>query len=111
MTARLGSLLLTAVLAAGCGSSTEPPPPGTVSVTNNQFTPEDITVDVGDNVTWNWNSGGAGHSVLFNSAAGVPADIPVTTSGSIVRTFNTAGTFNYHCSVHGVAMSGSVIVQ
>jgi plastocyanin len=27
------------------------------------------------------------------------------------RTFSTPGTFTYQCSIHGAAMSGTVIVQ
>ena len=30
--------------------------------------------------------------------------------GSYAHMFNTAGTFNYHCTIHGTGMAGSVIV-
>ena len=98
------------VAAAACGSdSTGPggPPVQTnqVSVQNDVFSPANIQVAVGTTVTWTWNSGGNLHNVTF-------AD---TTSGSIgsgtfTRTFNTAGTFAFHCTLHS-GMTGSVLVQ
>jgi len=39
-----------------------------------------------------------------------PFDSGVFSSGVFVHTYNTAGTFGYHCTVHGIAMSGSVTV-
>lgn len=104
--------LLAVVLLAGCGGdSTSPPPPGTVNVTNNAFTPSTITVDAGDNVTWHWASGGAPHNVTFAvGPAGAPANIPNTTTGDVVRNFTTAGSFAYNCTIHGAAMSGTVTV-
>ena len=35
----------------------------------------------------------------------------IQTAGSFNRTFGGAGTFPYHCAVHGAAMSGTVVVK
>jgi len=34
----------------------------------------------------------------------------ILNGGNYVHTFNTVGTFNYHCTIHGLGMAGSVIV-
>jgi plastocyanin len=48
--------------------------------------------------------------VTFTAATGVPADIATTANASVTRTFSTAGTFTYHCTIHP-QMTGTVIVQ
>jgi plastocyanin len=63
------------------------------------------TITAGTTVRWNWVGG-------FHSTTG-----PFWDSGqhspphTFIRQFNTAGTFNYECSVHGAMMSGTVIVN
>jgi plastocyanin len=64
-------------------------------------------VAVGATVTWTWGSNASnGHNVTF--AGGPASDTQV--SGTFQRTFNTAGTFSYQCTVHG-PMTGEVRVQ
>lgn len=100
------------------GNNNNPPPAASVTVTNNAFTPTDITVTAGTTVTWTWNSctGGDGyggaqtcynHNVQF--ASGTSSE--TKSSGIFTRAFPTAGTYEYHCAVHGASMSGRVIVQ
>ncbi|MBL0171475.1 MAG: CHRD domain-containing protein [Gemmatimonadaceae bacterium] len=71
----------------------------------NVFTPTSVTIGVGGSVNWSFTGD---HNVLF-SGTGAPADIPVTSSGSISRAFSTLGTFNYTCSLHS-GMNGIVTV-
>ena len=127
-------VLLFAVGACG-GSSTSPssnnnsssgnnPPPqsGTpstsnaITVGNNWFDPTSTTVPVGTKVTWTWNSCGSdgyggqscvSHSLVFDDGQTAPSQ----SEGSYSRTFTVAGTYKYHCGVHGSAMSGTVVVQ
>lgn len=124
--------LLLLLAAAGCGGSSTAPsnnnnnnnppsnnPPSTssdISVTNDYFDPASTTVAVGTKVTWTWNScssdgyGGqtcVSHSILFDDGASAPTQ----QSGSWARTFTVAGTYKYHCTIHGTAMSGTVVVQ
>ncbi|HEY2375877.1 MAG TPA: plastocyanin/azurin family copper-binding protein [Gemmatimonadaceae bacterium] len=130
--AQLALLLLLAV--AGCGGSSTAPstsnnnsgnpppqnnPPSTssdISVTNDYFDPISTTVAVGTKVTWTWNtcsSDGYGgqtcvsHSVLFDDGASAPTQ----QQGTWARTFTVAGTYKYHCTIHGQAMAGTIVVQ
>lgn len=71
-----------------------------------QFTPVQVTIAVGGRVNWS-NSDSVGHTTtsdnnLWNANLGP--------GGSFSRTFDTAGTYSYSCSVHG-GMNGRVIVQ
>jgi plastocyanin len=36
---------------------------------------------------------------------------PEQMTGTFSNTFNTAGSFPYHCQVHGTSMSGTVTVR
>lgn len=88
-----------------------------VSVRNNSFSPQGVSVARGGSVTWQWDSctgdgyGGevcTAHSVTFDD--GGPS-ASARDGGSFVRTFSTAGTYTYYCTAHGrAAMSGSVTV-
>jgi plastocyanin len=87
-----------------------------VSVVNVMYTPDATTVPKGSTVEWTWNSCDAGyngadvctsHSVTFDDGVtSVTQD-----HGTFSRTFNTVGTYKYHCQVHGTAMSATVIVE
>jgi len=97
-------------LAAACGDDTLRNRV-TVDATENQtFSPRTVTLEVGGQVTWEFHA--LGHNVTFDpAAAGRPADIPgVNLEVAIGRTFDTAGPFSYHCSIHP-SMTGEVIVQ
>jgi plastocyanin len=67
-------------------------------------------------VQWSWNTcSGDGytiqecvqHTVTFDDG---PTS-PLQDKGSFSRTFNAAGTYKYHCTSHGLAMSGQVTVE
>jgi plastocyanin len=102
-------------------NTTQPPPAGTpnsVVVTNNAFTPETLSATAGSTVTWTWDScsGGDGygyggtctaHNVVFDDGQTSGS----MSSGTYTRTFATAGTYPYHCKIHGVSMSGTVVVK
>ncbi len=109
------ALVGAAITLASCSSSTGPgggsPPPSTQSVTattGQAFSPNSVQLAVGGTVTWVFQS--LGHNVTFDAVAGAPADIGgVNANTSIARTFPTAGTFTYHCTIHP-GMTGSVQV-
>ena len=112
------SLALAMALAASqCGTdSTSPGGPmgstnSTVNVSDNSFSPSSTTVSVGTTVTWNWK-GANSHTVTW--VGGSPNGAGPKSSGSYQRTFDTAGTYEYYCSIHGSptsGMRGTVIVQ
>ncbi len=77
-----------------------------ISVIDNSFSPSATTVTVGTTVTWTWN-GSNQHNVTFDDGT----KSATQSSGTFDRTFDAAGTYKYHCTIHGAAMSGSVTVQ
>lgn len=82
------------------------PTSANVSVGDNFFDPTATTIAAGGQVTWTW-AGSASHNVTFSTGS----NSATQTSGTFNRTFPTAGTFNYQCTVHGASMSGTVTVQ
>lgn len=110
-------LTYTAVATDGGG----PPVGATVTVFGpdaggNRFEPSVVTITAGESVTWVWDDNAVNHNVVaddrFNPAtSGTPTNAPET----YTFVFNTVGTFNYYCQVHGglggVGMSGQVIVE
>ncbi len=91
----------------------------TVGGGTNTFSPNNLTIAVGDTVTFT-NAGGF-HNVV-SDAAGFRCATSCTGAGgnassaawTATVTFNTAGTFPYYCDVHGAAgsgMSGSLTVE
>jgi plastocyanin len=86
----------------GGGGSTS----SSVNVADNSFTPAATTVARGTTVTWTW-TGRNPHDVTFDDG---PASA-TQAAGSYTRNFAAAGTFRYHCTVHGTAMAGAITVQ
>ncbi len=84
------------------------PPPATasVSVDDNFFDPNSAEVAVGGTVTWDW-VGSNTHNVTFSSGP----NSATQTTGSFDRTFPDAGSFDYLCTIHGAAMSGTITVR
>ena len=74
------------------------------------FAPAGVTIAVNGTVTWT-NGGSTPHNVTF-STAGAPANISnfTSASGSVSRTFTTAGTYSYQCTNHA-GMTGMVRVE
>lgn len=91
-------------------TATTAPATAGVTVGNDFFDPTGVTIAQGGTVTWTWSAGSVTHNVTFDATAGRPTDIPNRASGAVPKTFTTAGTFNYHCTIHGASMSGAVTV-
>jgi plastocyanin len=95
----------------GGGDNQNPPPANTVNASASlAFSPSTLTVNAGDVVTFAFGS--VAHNVAFdNPNAATPTDIGgLNTNTSIQRTFSTAGTYNYHCTIHPF-MTGAVVVR
>lgn len=116
------ALALVALVAlVGCSSSTPATTPATtpstssgsssssagtaVSIANFAFNPADVTIKVGDTVTWT-NNDSVAHTVTgtgFDSGS-------LAQGKTYSHKFDTAGTFDYHCSVHP-SMTAKITVQ
>jgi len=80
----------------------------TVTVNDDFFSPKNITINVGDKVTWAW-LGAAQHDCV--SVDGLWKSPLQGRGTSFSFTFNNAGTFNYFCTPHrAIGMVGSVTV-
>ncbi len=74
-----------------------------------KWSPDDVTIDMGDTVTWH-NEGGV-HSVKFNDGSFEDPPEPSSDAWTVHRTFDTPGVFRYVCGFHGAAMPGVVRVR
>lgn len=119
-----------ALVLAGCGSSSSDggggstctPKGGTSSGSATQvvkinsdpntvgkYEPAAVTVTKGQTVEWDWVDNGAQHSV--SSDDNTTFDSGLCSAGAkFFVTFNTAGDFKYHCSIHA-AMTADVKVS
>ena len=79
-----------------------------VQIVDYSFNPSTVVIDLGDTVIWN-QTGAHTHTVTSTTPAGELDSGDLTTGAQYSHTFNTAGTFNYHCSIH-TSMTGSVTV-
>ena len=101
-----GSQTATPARVTPAGSTGQPAANGNaVNIQNFAFNPAELTVKVGDTVTWT-NNDSVPHqikSASFNSAR--------LGQGQIFSfTFTSAGTFDYSCAIHPT-MTGKIIVE
>lgn len=100
-------MLVVGLMVSGCyaPAPAPPPAPGQVTIKNFAFSPKEITINVGDTVTWTnqdsvthtttgsiWDSGNLGNGQTYS------------------KTFDKAGTYDYICTIHP-NMKGKVIVE
>jgi plastocyanin len=80
---------------------TNPPNLLTVTIKNGVFSPNPVTVTVGQTVNW-LNSDTIAHTATDPGVFDIGSIAPTSAhsdNGDGV-TFNTAGTYNYHCTLH-----------
>jgi plastocyanin len=100
--AGIASAAITVTAAGSAGGST-------VTTPNETFSPGLLSIAPGSTVTWEIS--GATHNVTFTGPAPAGGNVPDTQAGtSASRTFETAGTYPYHCTRHS-GMSGTVVVE
>lgn len=79
-----------------------------VDIRDNSYSPTPVTVTAGDTVKWT-HRGNVLHTVTaddnsFNSENMLPGN-------TYTHVFPNPGTYGYHCTIHGNAMHGTVVVQ
>ena len=77
-----------------------------VSIKDFAFGPATASVPTGSKVTWT-NNDTTAHTVTFDDGSGDSGNI--APGSTFDQTFATAGTFNYHCTIHS-SMHGTVTV-
>lgn len=83
-----------------------------VTITNNAFTPSNLTIASGNAVAWLWMSDARDHNVVPVGGTQPPTSGPPRDGPYAYQVpFADAGTFNYQCAVHGGSgMTGRVTV-
>ncbi len=105
-------LLLMSILVAGCGGYQAPgPAPSPVAGTEHQvtienfaFSPAEITIKVGDTVTWTEQD-----AVHHTTTGSIFDSGDLGQEQTYSKTFDKAGTYDYTCNYHP-NMKGKVIV-
>ena len=94
----------------------------TVRMLSDVFSPSSLSINTGDTVRWRsveyWNNTNNGHNIQSNDtdAGGTPlwssgpASSIMNIGSSYLKTFNTEGTYEYHCGLH-TWMYGSITVS
>ena len=109
----IGILILAALGAVACGQASSPTAPSdnstmlTVFIRGGAFSPNPLTVKQGMSVNWK-NEDSVNHNAVLEGKfdSGV---IPPLSAHSVPAVMNTAGTFNYHCTLHA-GETGSIVV-
>ncbi|MGH7569458.1 MAG: hypothetical protein ACREL9_10925, partial [Gemmatimonadales bacterium] len=93
---------LVAALVLGCSSDDGTGPCGSggtataVNVCDRFFAPASSPITAGAAVAWTWR-GAEGHNVTFEDGQGSSS---TKTSGTHSRSFSSAGSFRYRCTIH-----------
>ena len=124
----VGAVILLALFAIGCDSSTSPSttspisptnpegtnPPNllTVTIRNGVYSPSPVMVKVGQTLNW-LNSDGIAHTAtdpgVFDTGSIAPTSAHSDNGDGV--TFNTAGTYNYHCTLHANETASVIVTQ
>jgi plastocyanin len=122
----LGAIILLALFAIGCGSSnspispisptnpegTNPPNLLTVTIRNGVYSPNPVMVKAGQTVNW-LNSDTIAHSAtdpgVFDTGSISPTSAHSDNGDGV--TFNTVGTYAYHCTLHANETATIVVTQ
>ena len=75
------------------------------------FSPQTVHVTKGGTVSWTMSGI---HNVTWDNPPATVANSPTCNTGNCLYDItmpNISGTYNYHCSVHGAGMNGTVVVH
>ena len=93
----------------GGGSGGCTPTATQVCMINTAYSPTPLTVTHGTTVKW-MNGDGFTHTVTNDAGSGETFDLSVGAGVTVSHQFNTAGTYNYHCTIHST-MHGAIVVN
>lgn len=89
-------------------SSSTPEQQGKISIQNMMFTPSQINIAKGGEVTWT-NNDSIAHTVTSDTGGELNSG-DIQPGSTYSHTFNTTGSFQYHCSIHP-SMRGTIVVK
>ena len=81
------------------------------SARNGSSNPAVDTVAVNGTVTWTWASGSVSHGIGSTGSPSFTSQTVAQTSGTYSFTFTAAGTYTYDCIIHGIGMTGRIVVE
>jgi plastocyanin len=108
-------VIMTIIMASGCSkdnadnqnTGNSNTPPNEVTIQSMSYNPSVLNVTAGTRVTWR-NKDNVEHTVTSDQALFDSGTIGVNSSYSF--TFNTPGTYGYHCQIH-TGMTATVVVK
>jgi len=116
----LSVLISSALAVSACGKSNSPTGPTgagngdgsagnplTVFITNSVYSPNPLTVHVGQYVNFK-NNDSIVHSATFDNGSYESGDIPPFSAHDVPVAMTATGTFTFHCRLHGER--GSIVV-
>jgi plastocyanin len=122
-------LVCASLVAAGCGGDDDDNTSGStttttatqqqtavpavveVSIGDNFYKPEDLTVKVGQSIKWK-NDGAVAHTVTSDSDSSVSFDSGSLNPRSVyVLKPTKQGKLTYYCTIHGKSQSGTITVE
>ena len=92
---------------SGQSGETTPKAEASVELANFAMNPEEVTIKQGGKVTWT-NKDSVEHTVTADKGEFESGQL--SEGQTFSRTFDTAGTFAYHCTPHP-SMTGTVVVK
>lgn len=112
----LATCLALALVPSACGDDDDPSPPSgaggkaadTVGMKNIQFSPGEVTVKVGETVSW-VNEEEVEHNVVATEGATFKSKL-LGLDGTFEYKAEKPGTISYVCTIHS-GMAGKIIVQ
>ena len=81
----------------------------TVNINGMSYSPSTTNVKVGTKITWTNNDGYSAHTATSDDG-GTFSSGNINSGSSYSFTPTVAGTFPYHCLIHGVVMAGTLVV-
>lgn len=114
----LTSLVALTVLSLSCSKKSTNPGGGSgfvsttnISILDNSFSPRNDSVAVGTTITWTYSVSASNPHTVTSDQVGLFGSGTLSTSGAtFTHTFNAAGDFGYHCTIHP-SMTGTIKVR
>jgi len=78
-----------------------------------QFAPDDVVIEAGSTVVWEWTGDGGSHNVVSdNDSADFESELTDEAGHTFTHTFEEPGTYDYVCIPHqALGMSGRIRVE